>query len=117
MYCYQGEGDLGISEPGSLHKVSGGHRNYCGTNTYNRSQAKQTSLCSWVLTLKSIQRRAARIFYNDFSRFDSVTRMMSSPTLEERSNKCKLTTMYRIINGNLTHNLITCQEKNIISLP
>ena len=55
--------------------------------------------------LESIQRRAARFCYNDFSGFSSVTRMMSSlnlPTLEERRNKSKITTMYKIINGNLS---------------
>ena len=55
--------------------------------------------------LESIQRRAARFCYNNFSRFSSVTRMMSSlnlPTLKERRNKSKITTMYKIINGNLS---------------
>ena len=55
--------------------------------------------------LESIQGRAARFCYNNFSRFSSVTRMMSSlnlPTLEERRNKSKITTMYKMINGNLS---------------
>ena len=55
--------------------------------------------------LESIQKRAARFCYNNFSRFSSVTRMMSSlnlPTLEERRNNSKMTTMYKIINGNLS---------------
>ena len=55
--------------------------------------------------LESIQRRAARFCYNNFFRFSSVTRMMTSlnlPTLEERRNKPKITTIYKIINGNLS---------------
>ena len=54
--------------------------------------------------LESIQRRAARFCFNDYSTFSSVTRMISSlnlPTLEQRRNKAKLITMYKILNGNL----------------
>ena len=78
---------------------------------------KISAICSSPLIwLLSIQRRAARFCYNDFSRSSSVTRMMSSinlPTLEERRNRSKLTTTYKIISGNLsipTNDLIPNQR-------
>jgi len=54
--------------------------------------------------LESIQRRAERFCYNDFSRFSSVTDMLSSlnlPLLQTRRAKTKLMTLYKIINGHL----------------
>jgi len=54
--------------------------------------------------LESIQRRAVRFCYNDFSRFSSVTDMLSSlnlPLLQTRRAETKLMTLYKIINGNL----------------
>ena len=54
--------------------------------------------------LEFIQRRAARFCYNDFSRYGSVTRMMSSlnlSTLEQRRNNAKLIIMYKALNGSL----------------
>ena len=53
--------------------------------------------------LEFIQRRAARFCCNDFSRYSSVTRMMSLnlPTLEQRRNNAKLTIMYKALNGSL----------------
>ena len=66
------------------------------------------------------QRRAARLYCNDFSRSSSVTRMMSSlylPTLEESRNKSKLVTIYKTINGNLsvpTNDLIPNVKRRIL---
>ena len=54
--------------------------------------------------LELIQRRAARFCCNDFSRYSSVTRMMSSlnlSTLEQRRNNAKLIIMYKALNGSL----------------
>ena len=54
--------------------------------------------------LEFIQRRAARFCCNDFSRYSSVTRMMSSlnlSTLEQRRNNAKLIRMYKALNGSL----------------
>ena len=54
--------------------------------------------------LEFIQRRAARFCCNDFSRYSSVTRMMSSlnlSTLEQRRNNAKLIIMYKALNGSL----------------
>ena len=51
-----------------------------------------------VNQLESIQRRAARFCYNDFSTFSSITRMVSSlnlSTLKQRRIKTKLITMYK----------------------
>ena len=57
-----------------------------------------------VNQLEFIQRRAARFCYNDFSRYGSVTRMMSSlnlSTLKQRRNNAKLIIMYKALNGSL----------------
>jgi len=53
---------------------------------------------------ESIQRRAARFCYNDFSSYSSVTAMMSSlnmSTLGNRRPKAKFITMHKILNDNL----------------
>ena len=63
-----------------------------------------TYTLSNINQLEFIQRRAARFCCNDFSRYSSVTRMMSSlnlPTLEQRRNNAKLTIMYKAFNGSL----------------
>ena len=60
--------------------------------------------------IKSVQRRGARFCFNDFSRFSSVTEMLSSldlPSLQSR--RTKLIALYKIINGFLTvptHDLV-----------
>ena len=54
--------------------------------------------------LESIQRTAARFSFNDFSRYSSVTNMLSSlnlPLLQARRTQAKLSTFYKIINGYL----------------
>ena len=54
--------------------------------------------------LESIQRTAARFCFNDFSRYSSVTNMLSSlnlPLLQARRTQAKLSTFYKIINGYL----------------
>ena len=54
--------------------------------------------------LKSIQRTAARFCINDFSRYSSVTKILSSLNLlllQARRIQAKLGTFYKIINGYL----------------
>jgi len=55
--------------------------------------------------LESIQRRAARFCFDDFSNHSSVTKMLSKlnlPLLQARRSEAKLLTFYKIINGYLT---------------
>ena len=57
-----------------------------------------------IQKLESIQRRAARFCYNNFSRYCSVTSLLTSldlPSLQSRRKKAKLITMYKSINGYL----------------
>ena len=52
--------------------------------------------------VESVQRAAARICFNDFSTYLSVTTMLTSldlPTLKSRRTRAKLIMMYKIING------------------
>jgi len=66
--------------------------------------AEYTSIIWAPNTLESIQRRAARFCYNDFSSYSSVTAMMLSlnmSTLENRRSKAKLITKYKVLNDNL----------------
>ena len=54
--------------------------------------------------LESIQRTAARFCFNNFSRFSSVTNMLTSlnlPSLQARRTQAKLNIFYKIINGHL----------------
>ena len=51
--------------------------------------------------LESIQRMAARFCYSDFSRFSSVTDMLSSLNLPSLQNKAKLLAFYKMINEHL----------------
>jgi len=61
---------------------------------------------------ESIQRRGARFCFNNFSRFSSVTEMLSSlklPSLQSRRTQTKLIALYKIINGLLfvpTHDFV-----------
>jgi len=55
--------------------------------------------------LESIQRRAVRFCFNDFSNHSSVTKILSKlnlPLLQARRYEAKLLTFYNIINGYLT---------------
>ena len=57
-----------------------------------------------LLNINSIQRTAARFCFDDFSRYSSVTNMLSSlnlPLLQARRTQAKLSTFYKIINGYL----------------
>ena len=57
-----------------------------------------------IRRLESVQRRAARFCLNDFSRYTSVTSMLSTlnlPSLQSRRKTAKLITLYKIINGDL----------------
>ena len=52
--------------------------------------------------LDKVQRSAARFVMNDFSRFSSVTSMLSHlswPTLEQRRNYFKLLMLFKLIHG------------------
>ena len=54
--------------------------------------------------LETIQRTAARFCFNNFSRFSSVTNMLTSlnlPSLQARRTQAKLNIFYKIINGHL----------------
>jgi len=55
--------------------------------------------------LESIQRRAARYCFDDFSNHSSVTKMLSKlnlPLSQARRSEAKLLTFYKIINGYFT---------------
>ena len=57
-----------------------------------------------IQKLESVQRRAARFCSGDFSRYSSLTSMLlllDLPSLESKRKLAKLTTMYKLINGNL----------------
>ena len=57
-----------------------------------------------ITKLESIQRHAARFCLGDYSHYFSVTSMLQLlelSTLQFRRRLAKLTTMYKIINGNL----------------
>ena len=57
-----------------------------------------------ITKLESVQRRAARFCLGDYSHYSSVTSMMKLldlPSLQFRRKFAKLTTMYKIINGNI----------------
>ena len=50
--------------------------------------------------LKSVQRHAARMCFRNYSRYSSVTSMLSElnlPTLQDRRSRAKLQMMYKII--------------------
>ena len=68
-----------------------------------------------LCNIGKIESRGARFCFNDFSRFSSVTEMLSSlnlPSLQSRRSQAKLitlTALYKIINGFLTaptHDLV-----------
>ena len=57
-----------------------------------------------IRRLESVQRHAARFCLNDFSRYTSVTSMLSTlnlPSLQSRRKTAKLIILYKIINGDL----------------
>ena len=63
------------------------------------------ALC-WIhqcnTNIEKIQRRAARWFINDYSRYSSVKSMLQQlqwPTLEERRNKSRLSLLYKAKNN------------------
>ena len=61
-----------------------------------------------IQKLEPVQRRAARFCLGDYSRYSSVRSMLlllDLPSLQFRRKLAKLTTMYKLINGNL-HNII-----------
>ena len=52
--------------------------------------------------LESVQRRAARVVHNDYSRDSSVTSMLDSlgwSSLEERRRDARLTLMFKVVHG------------------
>ena len=53
-----------------------------------------------IQQLENVQRRAARWVLNDFSRYNSVTRMLhqlSWPSLQVHRKICRLQTLFKII--------------------
>ena len=57
-----------------------------------------------ITKLESVQRCATRFCLGDHSQYSSVTSMLQLldlPSLQSRIKFAKLTTMYKIINGNL----------------
>ena len=55
-----------------------------------------------ISKLETVQRRAARYVMNDFSRYSSVSRMISQlgwPILKQRRDEAKVTMMYKILNN------------------
>ena len=56
--------------------------------------------CVNINQLEAVQRSAARMCYKDFSRFSSVSTMLTDlnlPTLQSRRKKLKLQMLYKII--------------------
>jgi len=65
--------------------------------------------------LENVQRSAARMCYKDFSRFSSVSTMLSDlnlPTLQSRRSKLKLQMLYKII-----HHLVDIPDDCLTSVP